>query len=70
LDVPILPSHPFLQNGFAIALELQHPIYDCVYLAVAIATDRTLVTADERFLAKLAGSRFGRDRVTLLATFA
>ena len=30
---------------------LGDPIYDCIYLAAAIATDRMLVTADERFAA-------------------
>ncbi len=39
-----------------IAIEIAHPIYDCVYLALAQRLGRTLVTADRRFLRSLAGS--------------
>lgn len=34
----------------AIALDLDHPVYDCLYLAVAIDAGLPLVTADRRFL--------------------
>ncbi|HWB51979.1 MAG TPA: type II toxin-antitoxin system VapC family toxin [Stellaceae bacterium] len=36
-----------------IAAALDHPIYDCFYLALAEARHVPLVTADARFLAKL-----------------
>lgn len=39
-----------------IAMEIGHPVYDCVYLALAQRLKRTLVTADRRFLRGLAGS--------------
>ena len=65
--VDVVPSGPFLDLAFEIALELGEPIYDCIYLAVAAVTDRTLVTADERFAAKVAASPAGRNRVRLLA---
>ena len=35
-----------------IALELQHPIYDCFYLALAERERCAMVTADERLLRK------------------
>ena len=43
--------------AFALALEYDHPIYDCYYLAAAIQHDATLATADVRLfdLAQRAG---------------
>jgi predicted nucleic acid-binding protein len=70
LALPVIPSIPLLSDAFAIALRLRHPIYDCVYIAAAMATDRLLVTADKRFAAKAATSGFANGRVRLLETFA
>lgn len=68
LGIAVLPSPPMLRDAFAIALDLGEPIYDCIYLAAAVATDRTLITADARFAAKVGKSRFGKGRIDLLAT--
>ncbi|QFU10375.1 tRNA(fMet)-specific endonuclease VapC [Rhodobacteraceae bacterium THAF1] len=43
-------------RALELAVRLGHPVYDCVYLALAERTDRTLITADKRFLRALAGS--------------
>lgn len=32
-----------------LALQLRHPIYDCLYLALALREDTAVVTADRRF---------------------
>ncbi|WP_326524396.1 type II toxin-antitoxin system VapC family toxin [Sphingomonas sp.] len=56
---------PFMSRALDIAMTIAHPVYDCVYLAVAEGVDRTLVTADRRFVTKLARHVL-RDRVTLL----
>jgi predicted nucleic acid-binding protein len=40
-----------------LAIDLDHPAYDCLYLALAIARDCPFVTADERFLRKLGQAR-------------
>jgi len=63
-----LSTPPLLTPAFALALEFNHPIYDCIYLAAALATGRTLVTADTRFAAKLPDAM--RSRVKLLAETA
>ena len=42
----------------AIAAELDHPVYDCFYLALAEARQFPLVTADGRLLSKLTASRW------------
>jgi predicted nucleic acid-binding protein len=44
------------QRAAIIAVQLAHPIYDCLYIALAEARQVPLITADVRLLAKLAGS--------------
>lgn len=67
LQLHTLPSSPFLTHAFTLGLELGHPIYDCIYLAAAIASDRILVTADERFATKVQALNTLGERITLLA---
>jgi predicted nucleic acid-binding protein len=54
-------------EAMALALTLDHPAYDCLYLALALELDLPVVTADRRFLA--AASRLPRlaARVVALA---
>jgi predicted nucleic acid-binding protein len=54
------------RRALEIALEMGHPVYDCVYLALAERTGRELVTADQRFLRALAGTELAY-RATSLA---
>lgn len=49
----------------AIAAQLDHPIYDCFYLALAEARQSLMVTADARLLARLAGSPWSASTVHL-----
>lgn len=45
-------------RALAIALELAHPVYDCVYLAITEKTGRRLITADKRLLNRLSSTRW------------
>jgi predicted nucleic acid-binding protein len=38
-----------LEQAFALANALPHPVYDCLYLALAIQENTVMVTADGRF---------------------
>ncbi|MDT9165965.1 type II toxin-antitoxin system VapC family toxin, partial [Escherichia coli] len=58
----IVPSSVVMKSAFTIALDLDHPVYDCLYLALAAARDCRLVTADARLLARLVKSPH-RDHV-------
>jgi predicted nucleic acid-binding protein len=49
---------PHASRTMAIARELDHPAYDCFYLALSEALAAPLVTADGRLLARVAGTRF------------
>jgi predicted nucleic acid-binding protein len=48
------PTATFIERAFALSLELRHPVSDCIFLAQAEFQADVLVTADERFLRKLA----------------
>jgi predicted nucleic acid-binding protein len=52
-DLELLPTRLLLEPATRIAIELGHPAYDCVYLALAVERDCRFVTADERLLRKL-----------------
>ena len=56
LLVTTLDETEALPRALAIAAQLEHPVYDCVYLALAEARDDVVLTADLRFLAKIAAS--------------
>ena len=45
-------------RALEMALDLSHPVYDCIYLALAERMERRLVTADGRFVRALAGTAF------------
>jgi predicted nucleic acid-binding protein len=57
LIVP-LDERPIMPRALAIGLELDHAVYDCIYLALAEARGEKLLTADAKFARKLAGSRY------------
>jgi predicted nucleic acid-binding protein len=46
-------TRSLMEPATRIAIELDHPAYDCIYLALAAERDCPFVTADERLLRKL-----------------
>ena len=62
-----IPSGDLLPEALALSLELRHPIYDCLYLACAIALGTTLITADQRLLRVLSASRHTGRATALLS---
>lgn len=64
-----LPLADLTADALHVALEFDHPIYDCYYIAAAIQTGFTLVTAD-RVLAGIAREVGLADRVVLIGTNA
>lgn len=52
-DVELCPMRALLEPTTKLAIDLDHPAYDCVYLALAIARDANFVTADARFISKV-----------------
>lgn len=61
-DIEFLPTRLLLEAATRIAVELDHPAYDCLYLALASERDCRFVTADERLVRKVAEGRRRRFR--------
>lgn len=72
--VPNLPVHwnddeTVSADAVRLALALDHPVYDCVYLALAHRIGAVMLTADLRFAEALAPTEHGKSVLTL-AEFA
>lgn len=48
-DLQICSSEPKMPMALEIAVRVDQAVYDCVYLALAVANQCQMVTADERF---------------------
>ena len=68
-DVELVPMRPLLEPATALAIALDHPAYDCIYVALAEDLSCDLVTADQRLSAKavLAGHK---SKILALTTSA
>jgi predicted nucleic acid-binding protein len=55
--IPTAPTPSLLKDAFAIAATFDRTVYDCMYVALAVASNAPLVTADER-LANALAARF------------
>jgi predicted nucleic acid-binding protein len=68
-SIELVPSRPLLETATRLAIDLDHPAYDCLYLALAIDKGCPFITADNGFLRKLdqARLRLLRARVSPLA---
>jgi predicted nucleic acid-binding protein len=52
------PIAPLAGRAAEIACTLEHPVYDCLYLACAEREGQVLITADLRFLRVVADSEW------------
>ena len=52
-------------DAVRLALALDHPVYDCMYLALAHRIGATVVTADRRFVTAVAPTEHGEAVITL-----
>jgi predicted nucleic acid-binding protein len=51
---PTAPTSSLLKDAFAIAATFDRTVYDCIYVALSVASNAPLVTADERLVNALA----------------
>ena len=63
----LVPSPRLHEVAFEMACALDHPVYDCQYLALAEDKATRLVTADLAFVDRVARSRW-KDRIESLAS--
>lgn len=47
VEIQLEPMRPLLEPATRLAIALNHPAYDCVYLALALAINCDFITADE-----------------------
>jgi predicted nucleic acid-binding protein len=52
-SIELVPTRSLLEAATRIAIALDHPAYDALYVALAIERDCPFVTADERLVRKL-----------------
>jgi predicted nucleic acid-binding protein len=57
-SIDLIPCTELLEDAFAIALEIDHPMYDTFYVALARRDAVPMVTFDKRLLRKLAGTPY------------
>ena len=56
LPLEIRPSSTLLPAALELAIALDRPVYDSLYLALAVAEECALITADAKFHATIAAS--------------
>jgi len=68
LNAPVVSvsTHDELPHALVLANELAHPVYDCVYLALALRENIDVVTADRHFAALASRRADLRDRIRML----
>lgn len=59
LPIQIFPSADLLDLATVLALDTDTSLYDCIYLALAVFQDASVVTADRRFYQSLAAGPLG-----------
>ncbi len=64
--IRIVPSRPYAGRASELAAEIDHPVYECLYLAVAEAESDTLLTCDAQFISKL--TKVQRKHIRLMDT--
>jgi len=65
--IDLRPTGPLLPRAMDVARRLTHPVYDCVYLALAEREHAAFVTADQRLLRRLSTRKLGISIVDLRA---
>jgi predicted nucleic acid-binding protein len=63
----LVPLTEIAAEATGLACDIAYTVYDCLYVAAAIRRDTYLVTADDRLLAALSGSRWA-DRARSLTS--
>ncbi len=51
-EIELVPSRALMESATRLAIKLDHPAYDCLYLALAVENGCRFVTADERLVSK------------------
>lgn len=66
IQIDFVADHRLVPAALSLAADLGHPVYDCVYLALALDQSATAVTADRRFVSAVNAHPYLKGRVRLL----
>jgi len=68
-DAPVqdVPTIGVLKQGLDLAMALGHPVYDCLFLALAIDRDCRMLTADEKFRRVVVEKSNQASRIVMLS---
>ena len=61
----LVADHLLAAEALDLAVELNYATYDCIYLALSISRSAPLVTADKRFINRLASTKHARHVIHL-----
>ena len=61
----LIPTETLLPQALRLSRTLDHPVYDCCYLALAANEDSPLVSADARLIKAVAGTAYATRVVPL-----
>ena len=61
----LVPLESVIDAAVDLSIRLDHPVYDCLYLAVAVTEHAVLITADEVFSRKCSGAGLASHVVVL-----
>jgi len=67
--VGLVDTTPLVERALHLVHEIDHPLYDCLYLATAETVAATVATADRRFFDRCSLSIM-RSRITWLADWS
>jgi predicted nucleic acid-binding protein len=67
VDIDYEADHGLAAAALSLAADLDDPVYDCTYLALALERGSQVMTADRRFAAAVGAHPFHAGRVRLLA---
>ena len=67
LPIRRVPDVGLVASALRLGVALSHPVYDCLYLALALDLGADLVTADRRFGAVMVGGGY-RDRLRFVGS--
>jgi predicted nucleic acid-binding protein len=65
-EIELLPTRSVVEAATRISIQLDHPAYDCIYVALALENDCRFVTADERLLGKIRHHRRAQLRRSVI----
>ena len=59
--ITLHPVKDLIERAMLISLEIEHPVYDCLYVACAEETESRLITADQKLVNKVSGRSLDLD---------